>query len=575
MDVDMPTSNKTVLPASPIIWTEEMAPPVPYLVPSLNGEPVEVLEPEKPNQKLKWAGSVEICEIENRMQLDEMYGPEEDEDDNSYEIEIVEDDGDADFYLEIVDGEIFYVFETEDDEMESSSDEESDSDSSSNDSEPRQPLQFSIESMMAPQLDFDNDLTVLPVSAGIPVDVNVVEDDFMYFDDEADQDAASAEEEPQLSPVSKTAIPDRIESPPPLEFNEPAYSPQKQQEIISSTSSPQVGQGTMGAVAPPLAHSEQQVQYEGEQIVTPVTSPVNVPKQKVPMSSSSATDHSSPVKSILKACPPSPHSPRKKNKNKGKKEKTVTKRYVRADNFDGEQMVFTWEKPQWTESTLKKTDMGADVRKGANLANPITFPKKKAATVEPSHEMYADDKGNTIDKEELIRRIQAGDSAAVKFVPLPTYGGKQQKKLKCSVWGEKMRSGANLAKPVTMATVNREKDDINHIANKQVLKNKVEPTAKKTYQWEKPEWAKRSTTSKEEKIPEKNQGDTSSATAKGIEVAKKEYTWEKPEWAQPKLSATKSGSALKSGKDLQSLITHLPARANGSSADAEAGKDKS
>ena len=108
-----------------------------------------------------------IQEIENRF----AYSYPEDEDDDSYEIEIVEDDGDADFYLEIVDGEVFYVFETEDDISEDDSEESDEMEDSETETDlegsPRQPLQLPIATMSAPPLLDDDDSDLLQPVSGV------------------------------------------------------------------------------------------------------------------------------------------------------------------------------------------------------------------------------------------------------------------------------------------------------------------------------------------------------------------------------------------------------------------------
>ena len=576
----------------PVIWTEELAPPVPYLVPNQDGEPMEVVDPtEKPTQKLKWADDVELCEIENRYQLEEKYP--EDDDEDSYEIEIVEDDGDADFYLEIVDGEIFYVFETEDDDSMSSEEDDSDemqqSDSDSNSSSsseesssygeaPTQPLQLNIGDMLAPPLDFDDDaadkkvagetlLVATPAAPSFDANSSMASFNasFMDFGDGEDSDEsdnyqgdgadASVDEQSEASSERKPPVPAQTDKKTDLSTTTSLLDQTKEEPSrVEPEIDAQLDKTQQTDVTPTAPAQEEGV------VVTPTSSPVSVPKEKClspPQSFASPTD-TSPVKSILKACPPSPKSPapeRKQKKSKQKKtEKTVTKRYVRADNFDGEQMVFAWEKPKWTDKKLKETSKGADVRSGANLANPITFPKKK-----PTNEslMYEDDKGNTIDKDELISRIQAGDSGALAFVPAPTYEGKHQRKLKCSLNGQKLRQGQDLAKPVTMATVNRKRDDVNHLANKTVLRNKVQ-TVRRQYSWEQPEWAIAKLRSSEKGAAVKKGESVAAPITKINEIKKKEYAWEKPEWTKPKLSATRSGEILKNGQDLQKSITRLP-----------------
>jgi hypothetical protein len=90
----------------------------------------------------------------------------------------------------------------------------------------------------------------------------------------------------------------------------------------------------------------------------------------------------------------------------------------------------------------------------------------------------------------------------------------------------------NLAQPVTLATVN------------------------KTYQWEKPEWAKRLESRKE------NSDEISIAVSSRGFVSpskqKKTYTWEKPSWTKQRLATTENGDAVKEGANLARPITQLP-----------------
>ena len=194
---------------------------------------------------------------------------------------------------------------------------------------------------------------------------------------------------------------------------------------------------------------------------------------------------------------------------------------------------------------MKQTDRGQDVRQGVNLASPITFPKQGRRYNEQndhhSKDVYEDEEGNVIDKEELIRRIQAGEEGVMAFVPRPTYGGKYQRKLRFSEKGQQIRSGLNLEKPITKATVDRKRDDINLLAQpKDVLTKHVE-VERKEYGWQKPEWAK--------KAPNK----LMHSPSKG----KKQYTWDTPEWAKPNLKGSGRGEAMKKLGTLEKPITHI------------------
>ena len=206
---------------------------------------------------------------------------------------------------------------------------------------------------------------------------------------------------------------------------------------------------------------------------------------------------------------------------------------------------------------LKETGKGDDIRKGGNLAGPITFPKqKKTQTVDDKPDTYEDEQGNTIDKEELIRRIEQGDTNVMAFVPLPTYGGKHQRKLKFSVQGQKMRSGQNLAKPITKATDGRGGvADVNHLARPEDhLKKHVSPM-KKQYSWKQPEWAKALKLKSTENGSAIKTGAKVEKPVTNIREVVKEYKWEEPEWAKKRLSSTSAGNALKSGRDITRPIS--------------------
>lgn len=563
-DAETETTVASIL-RDPVIWSEEMTQPKPFLMPSEDGDPIEALPPEKENRKVKWAQSVELLEIENRWQQGLV---PDDDDDDSYDIEIVEDDGDADFYLEIVDGEIFYVFETEDDmsvddddydeddeddgdaDENSTMDDGGNSDNSSSDDNsknvPTQPLQLDIPGMMTPaqplQLDIsgmmgppvtDESITNV-VTMSIPQEINVIEP-------EEAEDMDLEDKQVQQRPYEEFTADDRSPESKPVTFppveNEETKATSQQASYLTPPSSPVKEDGDNSSK---IAST------------SPPTSPSRSPVRSI----LKASPHSSPIKSPIKK----PKSANKKTKT-SEKVKTVTKRYVRADTFDGEHQVFTWEKPKWTDAKLKETGKGQDVRKGANLADPITFPKKKQqSNQEP--EMYEDDQGNFINKEELVRRIQEGDDAAVAFVPRPTYGGRYQRKLRCSALGAQMRNGQDLAKPITRATVDRERDDINHLANKDVLKNRVK-TVRRTYSWDKPDWALKANLKHTDKGSAVKKGESVSAPITHIrEVKKKGIEWEKPEWVKSKLKGTSKGSTVKEGGSLQKPITHIADHVN-------------
>jgi len=550
---ELPADDTALAPANfpRVVWSEDIAIAKPFLISDDNGDIIEALPPEKENRKIIWSDEVELCEMPNRRMLG-LAEDSEDVDDDEYEIEIVEDDGDADFYLEIVDGEIFYVFETEDD---SEDEDEYEEDSDSCTSSVQAPLQLPIASMMAPSLDEEDDTDPKPTTpASVNSGISLAPPVALPF-------PSSSISPAKHSPKKLTQSIEHMDK----ELDLADLGVQKgRPELLTTTSDQQEISLVEDADAETLQESFHESFHAstGSWLVdspeaSPITSPnssqagqlVFSPLPTSPKEANSGVLRSpmgspvSPTKSILKANPPSPRRKVAK-KRKEKKEKTVTKTYVRADTFDGEHQVYTWEKPVWAqESNLRETEKGSDVRKGANLASPITFPKRKSQD-HSKPLVYEDEQGNVIDKEELIRRIQEGDNSAIAFVPLPTYGGKHQRKLKFSEKGQKMRSGMDLAKPITKATVDRERDDINHIAQPdKVLKKHVE-TVKKTYSWQKPDWAR--------KVGERKLGHSPKKA--------REYKWEQPSWITKKLSSTSAGDALKQTGNLQKPITVLSQR---------------
>jgi hypothetical protein len=584
-----------------ITWSEDLAVALPFLVSDEDGNPHEALPPEKENRKIVWSDEIELCEMPNRKQLGltDDYS-EEDEEDVDYEIEIVEDDGDADFYLEIVDGEIFYVFETEDG---SDEEDESDSDDDSAYSSAKAPLQLDLSMMLAPALGDDDD------ERGAPTLIFEDEDDALPTEIHIGglkKHGKEEEQEMELDPLQFEAT-GRAELVTEDNADDINLVPDEQEKLQGSFhESFHASSGSL-MFASPEASPESSPVTAAKQMVEGFSSPIAAPK--VPAVCPNSVESATSKKSILKiASSPSSHV-KKKIKPKKKEKGTVTKTYVRADTFDGEHSVFTWEKPTWTtESKLKETGVGDDIRKGGNLAAPITFPKQKKKTdKDEKNDVYEDEYGNVIDKAELVRRIEAGDTGAMAFVPRPTYGGRYQRKLKCSIQGQKIRSGVALEMSITMATVNRQRADINLEAQPDKVLTKHVEVVRQEYKWEQPEWAKASRLKSTDngsmiktggamEAPVTNIRDWSRASLKStggsmiktggaveapvtniraslkstggslikagdgvrniIEI-QKEYTWEQPEWAKKKLTSTSAGNTLKSGSDLQKPITHI------------------
>ena len=486
-------------------YTLELAKPKPFLMPSFDNQIVSILPSEKSNRKIRFDEDVLVQEIENRFAY--MY-PDEDDDDDSYEIEIVEDDGDADFYLEIVDGEVFYVFETEDD---ISDDEEMEYEDSAvvsdseegDDDQPQQPLQLDIAKMSAPDLDSDTDQQPYTLPKSISSAPVVSKEKKEPSVKPAPAPASQSDQEPMSPPTSTGTI----------------GSSSADDEVLSTPVSPEkpkIGRGPAAEIIPEPASP----------IATNIApaSPVKGIKN--------------PGRSILKACPESPKvaapvKKKKPNKTGGKKEKTFTKTYVRAEQYDGEHRVYTWEKPSWTEKRLRSTGKGDDIRQGANLANPITFPKKKPANAhleEEGDDEKAASPYQGLDKDEIVRRIMGGDSSAL---PLIGYRGKQRK-LKFSIHGSSIRSGGDIVKPITQATQLRKKDDVNKLADPKKLK----------------------ATSVGSEV---RQGKDLQAPVTMATVTKK-YEWEKPAWAKGGVSLRKTGKGdvARKGDNLARPITQLP-----------------
>jgi hypothetical protein len=688
------------------IYAEKLQPPRPFLVPSLDDEPVEILPTQKASQKIIWEESILVKTINNRFTDDY---PDDDEE-GSYEIEIVGEgeDDDADFYVEIVDGEVFYVFETEDDISSESSSEESgsDSDSESETGPVVAPAQFSIPGMELPEVPHLDEtpsvvssdtffVSKMPAS----VDTAPVRNSYDMFNASAltmgesfdflsdDDDLEDVEAAPALlhetdsdkivtKPTRRVSLtdPDKIPKTPMrcdspwdkqgdmdsqsgeetidvLHFEESNDDMQHFEESMDGEEKKSVGdeESLSPAVKSSAFESNENLNenmysppkmprrgtsiiaddvkvMKGPPITTPPPSPptVDAPAEPVSVGSEASPTPSTKAKSILKVCPDSPQrvpkvpdSPKKKKKEKGAKEKkTFTKTYVRAEDFDGESRVYTWEKPTWTNSKLKSTGQGEMMRDRGNLASPITH-------IEKNINAGADEDAGVekVDKEELIRRIKGAS------------GMRGHRKLKFSIHGAKIREGGDIVQPITKATVFRKRDDVNleanpamlkatavgqkaretgnlagpitqatvrskpedanrdvnRIANKEVLRTRS-PVRSKSYEWEKPEWSSgrlrplRSTRRSEEvkeggdvaqpitDIPKKSSDVNEIANPDVVlrkmrspvvkqqsgdmnVYGKKTTEWEKPAWTKMKLGSTRKGEVIKSGQNLEKPIT--------------------
>lgn len=538
-------------------YKEPLAPPKPFLVPSFNDEVVEVLPSEKQNLKIRFDENVHIMEIENRFMLME---PEEFDDDESYEIEIVEGvpgDDDADFYLEMIDGEIFYVFETEDDISvdDDSYESDSDSDTEGNASQPVEPMQLDIGGLMAPSTAFNEAPPVQFEIGGptgqLPTEICV----------EKDGDMSSVADDTSVS-IEET-------------------------QVTAAPSSASIGSGAQSAAS-----------------FNPSAGPAELSPPQSPTRSVGGGSVSSDKKGILKPSLPSPtKKPKKKAPKKDKKEKTFTKTFVRVSDFDGEHRVYSWEKPTWTSKALKSTGKGDDIRKGGSLANPITdaaqlIQKGQVKWEKPEwalgDQSERDDTESSLNaKEELIRKIQDGS------MNLP--GRHKVGRLKLSINGSILAEGGDLVKPITKATIIKKPANINYIANPKILRatpggsklwkgeNLAAPvteatTGKGKYTWEKPSWAQQSKLNRTNSGAQVKNGKDPAISptsaqkktqwqkpdwAKNCRIGRsksddfdektKEYSWEKPSWVNTQLKKTsEKGALVKQGESLAKPITKLP-----------------
>ena len=587
-------------------YTQDLATPKPFLVPSFDDEIVEVLPSVKKDRKICFDESVYVLEIENRFQLME---PEEIDDDESYEIEIVERSGasecdDADFYLEMIDGEIFYVFETEDDisvdENEEESEQGNDASSASettNDSQQMMPMQLNIGDMMAPLSYLEESSKHL--DAGDLLDD--MDSEITSEHDESGNDMIICENIASLLtiPINQPTtmqdgidvLADKLESLPSFASVTPDDELQHSTNP-SSPSRPHVDS---------IKSTEQHVYY------SPQESPVRC----------------NPT-SILKANTPSPSKQNKKRDKlikKDKKEKTFTKTFVRVADFDGEHRVYNWEKPTWTNQKLKSTGKGDDIRKGANLANPITdaavlIQNGEVKWEKPEWALQNSDSNfsnlNIEDvnaKEELIRKIQDG-SMNLRGMR------NSRRRLKLSINGDLLAAGNDIVKPITKATIIKKPANINYVANAKILRatscgSKVwngeslaapvtQATSLKKYDWETPSWVSPQLHSTGSREIMKTGADVTKTIGNNAKVAwekpdwtkkrtmgrhkssdlsevKREYTWEQPSWAKGRaeteniqegkseveegiavLKSTEKGHLVRRGAKLERPITLLP-----------------
>lgn len=523
----------------------------PFLMPADDDQVVEILPAEKENRKINFSENILVTEIEDRFFFHD--GEMEEEEEEAYEIEIVEDDGDADFYLEIVDGEVFYVFETEDDMSEDSMEELLDNDEASQTSSfessmhsGTSDLGFDLKDLKTPDLDggdASDQPEVLPGEITLSEQPPNAEDegdgagnDFeLEFEDEDEQaleipqsakqdldHRAAKKDERQTAKIAAKQKPgDALPS-----FSSSSSSSSSSDTSMSLSTEekrplpPKKASGVEPSQPAPPKKS-QPVDVPMPNVSEPVTPPQSPGRGGLSTNSSLAEGNvspSTPSQSILKSSVAGPRKQENKkntcNKQQSKRngaKPTVTKTYVRAEQFDGEHRVYSWQKPSWAQGDepLASTPQGEMVRQGGNLAGPITHIRAKDDDPSCHDSPVSPTKGGEVTKEEVLRRFVSGEIGN-GLITSSLYG--KHRRLKLSVNGAKLREGADIVKPITKATVYRTPQNINHVANPGILKS----------------------TPKQQK---------------------KKYEWEKPEWARPKLKSTKQGEAVKQGADLQMPIT--------------------
>jgi len=213
-----------------------------------------------------------------------------------------------------------------------------------------------------------------------------------------------------------------------------------------------------------------------------------------------------------------------------------------------------WEKPEWTkENKLKQTKTGRLVRKGHNLAKPIT----------------------------MINRVK-NDMADAKLLSFgkPSWTKNKQELLKATKAGEILgKGGDNLARKIThiASEINaacnddNDDDDNNNDNNNNNLsgndsKLRSNNSSNTNLAWEKPEWAKKKvikTTSESEKLKSgaslsKPITHIAKEVAEGVSPEISKLAWEKPEWAKKKVvKSTEFGEKVQKGENISCKITNI------------------
>lgn len=168
---------------------------------------------------------------------------------------------------------------------------------------------------------------------------------------------------------------------------------------------------------------------------------------------------------------------------------------------------YEWDRPDWVkENKLKQTKKGRLVRKGANLAKPITMINRAMNDMMDAKRMAS--RPSWSDKSEILNETNRGDA---------------------------LKSGGNLARNIT------------HITS--------DPDAKEKFGWQKPDWTKTSVVKESEKGAKMKKGEYISAGITHIkddQQVTSKYGWEKPDWTKQKVTkSTKEGEKVKKGESAE------------------------
>lgn len=191
-----------------------------------------------------------------------------------------------------------------------------------------------------------------------------------------------------------------------------------------------------------------------------------------------------------------------------------------------------WEKPSWTDmpALLKPTAAGAKMKRSGNLQGPITA----APHLKKAH-LQADETGDDDPFKSMLRPKNTSNNNnnnihKTKEVEWEKPEWVKKSKLRKTAAGEKVKKGGDLQAPITAAP---------HIKKNGSSSPPESPTRND---------GKLKTTSKA----------TNNTTPSSLSK-KKSVEWEKPEWVKKsKLKKTAAGEKVKKGGDLQAPITAAP-----------------